>query len=56
LEREIDSGEASAILLALEIHGSILIIDDLKGRKVASQMSLKYSGTLGLILKAKQEA
>ncbi len=55
LEREIDRGEASAIILALEIPNSILLIDDLKGRKIASELDLRYSGTFGLILRAKQE-
>jgi len=55
LEREIDKGEASAIILALETPGSILIIDDLKGRKIANEMDLKYSGSFGLLLRAKQE-
>jgi predicted nucleic acid-binding protein len=55
LERDIDTGEASAIILALETPGSILIIDDLKGRKVASEMDLNYSGSFGLLLRAKQE-
>lgn len=55
LEREIDKGEASAIILALENPGAILIIDDLKGRKVASELDLMFSGSLGLILRAKQE-
>jgi predicted nucleic acid-binding protein len=50
----LDEGDASAIALTLETEGSILIVDDLKGRKVADQLGLKYSGTLGLILKAKQ--
>jgi predicted nucleic acid-binding protein len=35
LEMEIDPGEASAVALSLETENSILIIDDLKGRKVA---------------------
>jgi predicted nucleic acid-binding protein len=55
LEMELDKGEASAIALSLEIDNAILIIDDLKGRKVAGRLSLKYSGTFGLILRAKQE-
>jgi predicted nucleic acid-binding protein len=55
LEREIDKGEASAIILSLEIADSILLIDDLKGRKIAEQLGLRYSGSFGLILRAKQE-
>ncbi|MBA7542037.1 hypothetical protein ES705_34353 [subsurface metagenome] len=54
LEMDLDPGEASAIALSLEIDNSILIIDDLKGRKVADRLKLKYSGSFGLILKAKQ--
>lgn len=51
---DLDAGEASAIALSLETDRSILIIDDLKGRKVAERLQLKYSGTLGLLLRAKQ--
>lgn len=54
LELDLDPGEASAIALAFEINNSILILDDLKGRKLAERLHLKYSGTLGLILKATQ--
>lgn len=55
LEREIDKGEASAIILALEVSNSILLVDDIKGRRVANEIGLKYSGSFGLILRAKQE-
>ncbi len=54
LEMDLDPGEASAIALSLETKNSILIIDDLKGRRVAERLKLKYSGTFGLILRAKQ--
>jgi predicted nucleic acid-binding protein len=54
LEMDLDSGEASAIALSLETENSILVIDDLKGRKIAAKLNIRYSGTFGLILKAKQ--
>lgn len=54
LEYELGAGEASSIALGLELKNSVLIIDELKGRKIAERLSLKYSGTFGLILKAKQ--
>jgi predicted nucleic acid-binding protein len=54
LELELNKGEASAIALSLDIDNSILIIDELKGRKIADKLGLRYSGTFGLILKAKQ--
>ncbi len=54
LEMELDAGEASAIALCLELENAILILDDLKARRMASRLSLRYSGTFGLLLKAKQ--
>lgn len=50
----VDPGEASAIALAMETSNAILIIDDLKGRKLASKMALSFMGTLGLLVKAKE--
>jgi predicted nucleic acid-binding protein len=53
IEATIDSGEASAIALAVESKGCLLIIDDLKGRKFAVQLGLTIIGTIGLIVDAK---
>jgi predicted nucleic acid-binding protein len=50
----VDDGEASAIALAMETANPILIIDDLKGRKLASKMAITFMGTLGLLVKAKE--
>ena len=55
INMNLDMGEASAIALAMDLKRSILIIDDLKGRKVDDHLNVRYSGTLGLILRAKQE-
>jgi predicted nucleic acid-binding protein len=52
---QVDAGEASAIALAAENQPSLLIIDDLKGRKLAQKLNLNVTGTLGLILTAKRE-
>ena len=51
---EVDAGEASAISLAIELQPSLLILDDLKGRKLANRLNLAFTGTLGIFLKAKQ--
>ena len=48
-----DKGEASAIALAIELDDSLLIIDDLKGRKFANQIGLTIIGTIGVIVDAK---
>lgn len=53
LEMQIDKGESSAIALALEIPDSILILDDNKARKIAQNLKLKFTGTIGVIIKAK---
>ncbi len=54
LEIEIDKGEASAIALAMENENSLLILDDGKARKLALLLNLDYTGTLGILLKAKE--
>lgn len=54
LEIEIDTGEASAFALSLEYNSSLLIIDDLKARRLADKLLINYTGTLGVILKAKE--
>ncbi len=53
LELQIDRGESSAIALALEIPGSTVILDDYKARKIASRLGINYTGTIGVIIKAK---
>lgn len=53
LELQIDKGESSAIALAIEMPGTLLILDDFKARKIAQQLGLTITGTLGVIIKAK---
>jgi predicted nucleic acid-binding protein len=50
----LDLGEATSISLALENAGSLLIIDELKGRKIAKQMGLQVTGSLGVLITAKR--
>jgi predicted nucleic acid-binding protein len=52
---QVDLGEASAIALALEHSEHLLIIDDNKGRKLAKSLELNFTGTLGILVKAKKE-
>jgi hypothetical protein len=54
LEIEIDEGEASAFALSVEYSNSLLIIDDMKARKLAEKLFLNYTGSLGILLKAKE--
>lgn len=49
----IDKGESSAIALAIETPNSLIILDDLKARKIALKFHLNVTGTIGVIIKAK---
>lgn len=53
LEMQIDKGESSAIALALETPDSLLILDDYKARKIAERLGITFTGTIGVIIKAK---
>lgn len=54
LETQIDPGEASVIALAREFENPLLLLDDLKARKLAKKLNLKFTGTLGILYKAKK--
>ncbi len=54
LETQVDKGEASAMALAKEIDNTLILLDDLKARKLARKLHLNYTGSLGVINKAKQ--
>ncbi len=54
LETQVDHGEASAIALATEYDDVLLLLDDLKARKLATLLNFKITGVLGIIHKAKQ--
>ncbi len=55
LEQQVDKGEASAIALALESKNPFLILDDHKARRLANNLSLTHTGTIGVIVAAKQK-
>lgn len=49
------AGESAAIALALQVAGSVLIIDEVDGRKAATRLGLKVVGTVGILLRAKEQ-
>jgi predicted nucleic acid-binding protein len=51
----LDAGEAEAIALAEELHADVVLIDELSGRNIARQCGFPVLGTLGILLRAKQE-
>ena len=46
---------SNLIALAKEYDDVLLLLDDLKARKLALKLNLKFTGTLGIIHKAKQK-
>lgn len=55
LTQLLGEGEASAIALGFELPESLLVLDDLKARKIAQSLKLKITGSLGILVKAKQQ-
>lgn len=49
----VDPGESEAIVLAYE-KGLRIILDDRKAREVAQRLGVPVTGTVGLLVKAKQ--
>lgn len=47
-------GETEVLMLALESHGAVVVLDDALARRVAETFGLPLKGTLGLLLDAKR--
>ncbi len=50
---ELDTGEAEAIALAVELPAYLLLMDERIGRRVAARFGLKFTGILGTLIEAK---
>jgi predicted nucleic acid-binding protein len=51
----LDDGESEAIILADELKSDVLIIDERKGRKVAQNLGIVITGTVGILIQAHYE-
>ena len=51
---DLDAGEREVLALAVEISDPLVILDDALARRFARRLELPLTGTLGLLLKAKQ--
>lgn len=54
LQKDLDAGESEAIVLADEISATVILIDELQGRKIATRMGLEVLGTLGILTAGKR--
>jgi uncharacterized protein len=52
---DLDRGEAEAIALAQEQNADLLILDERLARRYARRAGIPITGTLGVLLRAKQE-
>jgi len=50
----LDRGEAEVIVLASEQSARLVLIDELSGRKIAESLHLNVSGSVGMLIRAKQ--
>jgi len=55
LLKEVDLGEAEAILLAKQLKADWLLMDETKGRRIAETEGLHIIGLLGTLLLAKKQ-
>lgn len=55
-EENIDLGEAEAIILAIEIKTDLLLMDERRGRLVATSYGLQVTGLLGVLVQAKRNS
>ncbi|MBW4650843.1 MAG: DUF3368 domain-containing protein [Kastovskya adunca ATA6-11-RM4] len=55
LSNELDIGEAEAIALAVESQAEQVLIDERRGRLVATRLNLRYTGILGILVEAKSQ-
>ncbi len=51
---DLDRGEAEVLALAQEIYAGLVIVDERLARRHAKRLGLPLTGTLGLLLRAKQ--
>ena len=52
---DLDKGEAEVLILAKEINADLVILDEIMGRRYARHLEIPLTGTIGVLLKAKEK-
>lgn len=52
---DLDEGEAEVLILAKEQNAELVIMDEILGRRYAQQLEFNLTGTIGILLKAKEK-
>lgn len=52
---DLDRGEAEVLILAREISADLVILDETLARRYAQMLDLTLTGTIGILLKAKEK-
>jgi uncharacterized protein len=52
--KQLGAGESDVLWVALETPGSVAVLDEVPARRVAAQLAIAFTGTLGLLLDAKR--
>ena len=52
---QLHDGEVEVMILAMEQHADVVVIDDQNAKKYAKYLELLVTGTLGVLMRAKQE-
>jgi predicted nucleic acid-binding protein len=52
---DLDAGEAEVLILAEEQNADLVVLDEIMGRRYAKHLGLNLTGTLGVLLKAKEQ-
>ena len=52
---DLDDGEAEVLILANEQNADLVILDEVMGRMYAKRLKLNLTGTIGILLKAKEK-
>ncbi|MCG7849057.1 MAG: DUF3368 domain-containing protein [ANME-2 cluster archaeon] len=55
LKRELHTGEAETIALAIEQHPDVVFLDESEARRVAKLYGLRITGIIGILIRAKSE-